>query len=274
MPGRAKSKAQKGFDETQLKEEMMTHALDAYLAILNGLNKGKPGFGLRKVCTDFNKICYEETGVVIKLSITTLSKRSEGRHTRIEAQAKRQWLTPTEEDVIVDFMIEMASRGWALSHRQLKEHAELILYGRLGTDFPEDGLGKWFTDRFLLRHSNRIKMADTHPLKDKCGRAVNPTTNDEYWTLLEDTIIKYKITPETTFGTDEISVQPRGDDRERVFTPVGHKGPQYKQTAGTHENTTVLVTICANSTTVPPAVIFKGAAYKVNWVDDNPINAS
>jgi len=274
MPGHAKSKAQKNFDVAQLKEDMMSRALTAYRAILDGPNKGKPGYGLRKVCDDYQRICYEETGIRIKLSTTTLTKRSDGRRSRSEAQAERQWLTPVEETVIVDFMIEMAARGWPLSHRRLKEHAELILLARLGKDFPEDGLGKRFTERFLLRHSDRIKTTDSRPLEDKRGRAVNPTNDEEYWRLLEETIIEYKITPETTFGTDEIGVQPRGNDRERVFTPVGHKGPQYKQTAGTRENTTVLVTICADGTSVPPAVIFKGAAYKVSWADNNPINAS
>jgi hypothetical protein len=52
------------------------------------------------------------------------------------------------------------------------------------------------------------------------------------------------------------------------------KGPQYQQIGGDHENITVIVTICADGTSTPPAVIFMGKGYQVNWKQDNPANAS
>jgi hypothetical protein len=61
---------------------------------------------------------------------------------------------------------------------------------------------------------------------------------------------------------------------ECVATSQDHAGPQYQQHAGTRENTTVLMTICADGTALPPAVVFKGQAYQVSWGDDNPLNAS
>jgi len=51
-------------------------------------------------------------------------------------------------------------------------------------------------------------------------------------------------------------------------------GPQYPQRGGNRENITVIVTICADGTTTPPAVIFKGQAFQVKWKQDNPANAS
>jgi hypothetical protein len=40
-------------------------------------------------------------------------------------------------------------------------------------------------------------------------------------------------------------------------------GPQYQQGDGDRENITVLVTICEDGESTPPAVIFKGNAYQV-----------
>ena len=168
----------------------------------------------------------------------------------------------------------MGARGFAPSHRRIKEHVDRIARARLGNKFPPEGVGKNWTARFMLRHSERIKMADSRPLEDKCRRAVNPHANAHYWNILGDVITKYKIKRKTTFGSDEIGILARGADRERVATSRTKKGPQYQQRAGTRENTTVIVTICADGTSIPPTVIFKGAAYQASWGDNNPLKAS
>ena len=76
-------------------------------------------------------------------------------------------------------------------------------------------------------------MADSHPLEDKCGRAVNPHANAHYWNALGDVITKYKIKRKTTFGSDEIGILARGAEREHVATSRTKKRPQYQQRAGT-----------------------------------------
>lgn len=49
---------------------------------------------------------------------------------------------------------------------------------------------------------------------------------------------------------------------------------QKKQGDGGRENTTVMVTICADGTSLKPLVIFKGKNYQVDWVQENPTEAS
>jgi hypothetical protein len=100
----------------------------------------------------------------------------------------------------------------------------------------------------MLRFSDRIKMTDSRPLEDKRGRAVNPHANAHYWGELAKSFEKYKFKREATFGSDEIGVMARGSEREHVITSRKKKGPQYQQRAGTRENTTVIVTICADGT--------------------------
>jgi len=52
------------------------------------------------------------------------------------------------------------------------------------------------------------------------------------------------------------------------------KGLHYQQVVGSQENTTVLVTICADGSALPPAVIFKEKAYQTDWNKNNPAKAS
>ena len=42
----------------------------------------------------------------------------------------------------------------------------------------------------------------------------------------------------------------------------------------TRENITVVVSIAADGSSIPPAVIFKGQAFLPQWKQDNPLNAS
>lgn len=51
------------------------------------------------------------------------------------------------------------------------------------------------------------------------------------------------------------------------------KGLHYQQVGGSRENTTVIITICANGSGLLPAVIFKGQAYQTTWNENNPTKA-
>ncbi|KAH7917887.1 DDE-domain-containing protein, partial [Leucogyrophana mollusca] len=101
------------------------------------------------------------------------------------------------------------------------------------------------------------------PLDSKRGRAVNQNTNKAWFDLLEGVLEKYDIAEDCIYAADEIGISPQSGEDERV---IGSRkpGPQYQQRTGSKENTTVIVTICADGTSSAPAVIFKGNAYQVN----------
>lgn len=274
MPGRAKSKTAKSAEERRGYDALMAHAVRAYRAELEKPENGCRRRGLRTICKDFEDIYYHETGKQIKLVHSTLNKLADGGRTKVQAGAERSWLDPPEVETVITFITENAGRGFPDSKRRIKEHVDLVLRARLGELFPPLGVGKNWVARFVTRHANRLKMADSRPLEDKRGRGANPVTNDAWYRILKDGVDHYKIRIETTFTADEIGVQNRGEERERVVTSRNHKGPQYQQRAGTRDNTTVIVTICADGTSTPPAVIFKGSAYQASWAENNPLNAS
>jgi hypothetical protein len=59
---------------------------------------------------------------------------------------------------------------------------------------------------------------------------------------------------------------------DRVIGPAGAK-MQHQQRSGNRENITVLPTICADGTLVPPTVIYKGEAFQMKWLQENPLDA-
>ncbi|KAF5389967.1 hypothetical protein D9757_013844 [Collybiopsis confluens] len=270
-----KSDDKKSQRASEAKIALQKRAVEAYQEELARRNLGLPNrVGAKAICNRFTNLHRAETGQIIKLNHATIINHAKGKPTRAESNAARAWLTAGEIEAVIAYIIEVANQGFPLSHRRLKEHVDEILRGRLGDNFPVSGVGKKWTQRFVRKYSDRIYTTWSSPLDEKRGRAVNPHTNEAYFNLLRETILKHDISEENTYATDEIGVTEASGTRERVIGGR-RKGPHYQQTGGGRENTTVIVTICADGTSTSPAVIFKGKGHCTNWgADKNPSEAS
>jgi len=172
----------------------------------------------------------------------------------------------------VAFCIENANRGFPLAPRRVKLHAERILIARLGHKFPIGGLGKEWTTRFLSRHAHELGHYWSRAIDSARGRAVNEVTREEYFRLLKEVREEYDIPDELVYGADESGLQTGIGQKEYV---VGGKGKhvQHQDRSGNRENITALPTICADGTCLAPLVIFKGNAFQIKWLQENPLNA-
>lgn len=216
---------------------------------------------------------YQDTGEAVKLCHMTLKRLAAGGNTRKKANAERAWLNDAEVNVVIEFINEMAAHGFLISHTRLKEAVDLICGARLGKEFPVMGVGKNWTYRFSKKYADCIKISRSRALEDKRGCAANPSNDEAWWKMLGEIIEKYMIKPKNIYRSDEVSIQAQGQGEcEFVFSPRTKAAP-YQQHSGLHESITVIVTICADGSTTPPAVIFKGSAYNVKWGDNNPLNA-
>lgn len=105
------------------------------------------------------------------------------------------------------------------------------------------------------------------------GKQWTPNTIKAWFSLLGNTMTHYHTDdPALVYGTDEVGCNPADGQKERVIG-ARKNGPQYQQRDGVRENITVIVTICADGTSTPPAVIFEGQAYQVLRKQNNPANA-
>lgn len=270
MGNRAKSDTKKAQIARESIDDWTRRAIIAYQAELKKAN----GKGARTVAQDFINLYKLETGKDIKLSYSRLIRGANGLRSRAEVNTSQAWLTDDEVEIVIAYIIELGNRGFPLSHRRLKEHVYDILQARLGDQFSALGVGKQWTNRFVEKYSARVKTSWSSTLDTKRGRAVNPNTIKAWFTLLGDTMTHYHIDDAAlVYGTDEVGCNPADGRKERVIG-ARKNGPQYQQRDGVRENITVIETICADGTSTPPAVIFKGQAYQVSWKQNNPANAS
>ena len=269
MARQPKSDEQKTVEYSRAKHALEAAATEAYKAELEKKKEGLPWLSSRVICNKFMEENQQKTGKTIELVHTTILHHAEDWPTRAQANEIRAWLTTEERKVVIQYIIETGAQGFPLSHKQLKEHVDDICWEKYGDQFSEKGVGKRWMHRFLVKHSDQIMMAWSTQLDEKRGQAVNPNTKAAWDKLLAATVEKNDISAPQMYAVDETGVTGQTGQKERVMG-ARKKGLHYQQVGGSWENTTVLVTICADGSALPPAVIFKGNTYQTNWNENNP----
>src|ERR1700677_3661900 len=77
----------------------------------------------RDVCKAVSDDYFVSTQIRINLDHDTLARLSNGETSLTEANRKKSWLTNVEQDLVIQFVIELALRGFPLSPRQFREHS-------------------------------------------------------------------------------------------------------------------------------------------------------
>ncbi|KAJ7322817.1 hypothetical protein DFH08DRAFT_614394, partial [Mycena albidolilacea] len=106
---------------------------------------------------------------------------------------------------------------------------------RLGDDFPADGVGVNWTQRFVEKHSDRLQTCWGKSMDNKRGRAVNPHTNKAYFDLAEEVLVgKRDYEFDQALDDNSAVFFPAGGVRKRVIGPRGTQ-TQHQQSDGGHE---------------------------------------
>ena len=185
-----------------------------------------------------------------------------------EFNAKKCLLSKEEEEVILGFAEETANWGFPLSQRRLCEHTDSIIKA-WNPSFK--GVGNNWTDWFVLYHSERMKTIWSSSLEGAHAQSANPTNNKEWYDLLAKHI--KDTDPDCIWAADETGIQTGTAVKEWVIGAKG-KTTQHQTCEGNRENITVIVTICADGSSIAPAIIFKGQAFLAGWQQHNPLGAS
>jgi hypothetical protein len=111
------------------------------------------------------------------------------------------------------------------------------------------------------------------PLDIQRAHALNPEVVKRWYELVKERIVLRGIRPEDIYGMDESGFPPSDQGTQRV---LGRQGTttQHKQGTANRENVTVLVTICADGTTVKPCIVFRGKNFQSGWCQDNVSGAA
>lgn len=279
MPRAPKSKARKAQENQLERDELYARAKELYqcehkgdhLAELGNQGNTTRSRGFRTICNEVTNMHYRKTGKVISLSSSTLRRHVYGGKTLSESNAEKSHLTNEEAENLIEFTIDMAKRGFPFTTEHLRKRAQEIVQDR--QQIEQFIIGQNWADRFVTKHSDRLKKYMSRGLDAKRARAVNPVLHASWFEMLGETIRKYNISDDCTFGSDETGFLLRELTSDKVIGPVGEK-IIYEVGEENREQVTAICTICADGTALPPLVIFKGTCFFVKWGEDNPLNCS
>ncbi|EIN13262.1 hypothetical protein PUNSTDRAFT_59356, partial [Punctularia strigosozonata HHB-11173 SS5] len=92
---------------------------------------------------------------------------------------------------------------------------------RLGTEFPEEGLGINWPNQFVKPHQDKLKTCWSQPLDSKQSHAVKHATKKAWFALLEKVLVEEEIDEECIYAMDETSFQAGEGKKQQVIERAG-----------------------------------------------------
>ncbi|TFK78622.1 DDE-domain-containing protein, partial [Polyporus arcularius HHB13444] len=148
--------------------------------------------------------------------------------------------------------------------------AQRIYRARVPEDLEDFG-ANWIV-RFKARHYARIKSIWESPLDSERAAGLNPVATERYFRTVGRIYEEEDIQDCCRYAADESGFWAAIGGAERVVGRADTRR-QHGQQSGSRELTTVLATVCADGTHLPPLVIFKGDRLRDDVGIDNPDDA-
>jgi hypothetical protein len=213
-------------------------------------SKGNPFLSLRSAAKQFD------------VSRSQLTARWNGRGTRASAHAAQQKMSPAQEDVLTDWIKSLARRSIPLSPAAIAEYASVIL---------KEPVSEPWVRKFRRRHGD-LKARWTTGLESCRARSLNLAQVSGFFNILQDIILQYDIVPSNIYNMDEKGIQLGVGKRMLVLVDRDQKTVQQVED-GSRELVTIIETVCADGTALPPCVIFKAKRRDLEWGRNNPCEA-
>ena len=193
------------------------------------------------------------------VSRTTLYKRIQGRTSREDYKPTNKRLTSIEEEVLVQDILKLDGQGLPPSISLVKDMADIIHKARGGS-----GVGINWAANFVKRTPVLdIRLGRTY----ECQRRLceDPQVIGGWFELVKNTNNKYGILSEDTYNFDETGFQMGQISASMVVTATDRQG-RPKQIKPTNTQWVTLIQgACADGSTVPPFLVFKGKEFNNTW---------
>lgn len=195
----------------------------------------------------------------------TLTRRYRGIPFRLESPANSHKLTTTEEQTIVQYILDLDSRGFAPRLCEVADMADKLLGVRGG-----EPVGKHWAERFVTRSDN-LKMAFNRAKDRQRILQENPDIIGTWFKLVKDTKAKYGVHEDDVHNFDETGFQMGIIGSMKVVTGAGRRARPELVQPGDREWVTVIQSICAAGYATPPFIIYKGRVHISAWYEEADI---
>lgn len=206
-----------------------------------------------------DKLSCRKAAQMYGVSFSTLTRRMAGKPTHSDHQIKNRRLTPMEEDTIVQYVLDLDSRGYPPTLSAVADMADHILVAR-----GERHVGKHWVQRFVKRRTE-FKVRRTCIYDFQRALCEDPELISKWFKLYKSVRDKYGIVDADIWNFDETGFMMGIIHAHMVVTRAERRGRAKKIQPGDREWATAIIAISATGEVIPPYVLVKGVIVYGGW---------
>lgn len=208
------------------------------------------------------KLSIRTTAKIYNIPYTTLRYRRVGRTSRRDISANSRILTNLEEDVILQRILDLDSRGFQPRQSDIREMAD-----SLRTNRDASRVGPRWAENFVKRHPE-LKMAFRRQIDYQRAKCEDPDIVRAWFKLVQNVRAKYGITDEDVYNFDETGFLMGMLSTAKVVTSSERVNRPRTIQPGNREWVTVIQGICATGWAIPSYIVVKGKYHLLPWYRD------
>ena len=198
---------------------------------------------------------------------TSLSHHLRGRVPRVDSYANGHKLTQTEEQTLLNWVLDMDSRGYPPRISAVGDAAKILLEQRVGASAK---IGVNWAQRFIKRQP-QLSSKYTRAYDYQRAQCEDPEKLRAWFRLVTNMINKYGIVEDDIYNFDEVGYAMGLIGTTRVVTNSDRRGRPVTLQPGDREWVTSIECINSCGWALPPMLIFAGKVHISTWYQNAEI---
>jgi hypothetical protein len=199
---------------------------------------------------------------------STLQTRLQGVRPKSEITSVNQKLHPTEEQSLVQWILDLDRRGFPPQIIDVRRMADNLLAAR-GQNPPPQPVGQKWVSRFVNRRAE-LQTRWNRKFHSERARSEDPVAIRAWFRLVEETRQSYGILDTDIYNFDETGFMMGIAATSKVVTSSEAVGRAVTIQPGDREWVTVIECINASGWSIPPFVILQGKLHQASWYQGLP----
>jgi hypothetical protein len=195
----------------------------------------------------------------------TLARRAQGGISKRAARVEQQLLSSAQEEILVQWILDLEQAGNAPNHAQLREMASLISRISGGSGI----LGINWVSRFLSRHPD-IHTKVGAKIESLRIQNTSPAALEEWFRLFRSVQQQYQVKEANIWNMDETGIALGVCSNQTVIGSSSTRRSYIKRPEN-REWVSIIESISAGGQRTKSLVIFKGKTIQNTWFSDKDI---
>ncbi|KAH7463246.1 hypothetical protein FOMA001_g18207 [Fusarium oxysporum f. sp. matthiolae] len=214
------------------------------------------------------KLSLRRAAKIYEVNFSTLYRRNSGMQARSDCIPNNRKLSDLEEQIIVQYILDLDLRGFPSRHRDVEEMANRLL-----ADRDASPVGKRWAINFIKRQP-QLKTCFQRRYDYQRAKCEDLIAIRNWFRLLRNTIAKYGIRSDDIWNFDETGFMMGVISSGIVVTSSERRGNPKSVQPGNREWVTAIQAINAEGQAIDPFIVVAGQYHLANWYQESNLPAT